>query len=103
MMFKKLVLFLIIALNLTGCLPEPGPNSVSFQDVPLQAAGVWENNLYIYGPHDTLNLTPNLTSDEQRKIRNLVWRGNSLAYMLFDENYVGSCGSALIGRPHSCW
>jgi hypothetical protein len=89
-MLKKLVLSLALALNLTGCLPIPAHNSVSLEDVPLQAAGVWENNLYLYGPHDTLNLTSNLTIDEQGKIGNLVWRGNSLAYLLFDENYVGS-------------
>ena len=94
-MLKKLLLFLVIALNLTGCLPKPASNSVPLEDVPLQAAGVWENNLYVYGPHDTLNLT----IDERGKISNLVWRGNSLAYMLFDENYVGSLWISVDMQP----
>jgi hypothetical protein len=82
-MFKKFALLIMCALSLTGVLSVQAQTTL--QDVPLQAAGLWQNNLYVYGPLDTLSLITN----EPGNFKNPVWHGNTLAYLQLDENYLG--------------
>ena len=83
-MFKNSVLILGLIVSLLLTLVTHAQDRESLQDIPLQAAGVWENNLYVFGPLDAVNITTN----GRGNIRDIVWHDNILAFTQYDVNWV---------------
>lgn len=83
-MKKKFAVLITIMAVFCISIAVQAQDTRALEDIPLQAAGVWENNLYVYGPLDALNITTN----GRGNIMNIVWDGDKLAYTQLDENYV---------------
>lgn len=83
-MQKKFAVFITLLVSILASIMVNAQDTRTLEDIPLQAAGVWENNLYVYGALDALNITTN----GRGNFMNIVWYDDILAYIQNDENYI---------------